>query len=96
MIRVQLNDNFLPLKSAKEPQKYAPTRVPLKREQVALWETELKRLNPLQILPDYLKALEEERKRAVAIENAKGDAALDYAPFQERAYFASNDSSPEL
>ena len=67
----------------------------LKREQIALWQAEIDvagRFAP----PSWSDALSKARARAEQIRKTEGDAASTlYSSFQERAYFARNDGSPQ-
>ena len=67
----------------------------LKREQIALWQAEIDvagRFAP----PSWSDALSKARARAEQIRKTEGDAAsTPYSSFQERAYFARNDGSPQ-
>ena len=67
----------------------------LKREQIALWQTEIERAG--RFAPSsWSDALHRTRARAEQIRRTEGDAAaLASTSFQERAYFARNDGSPQ-
>ena len=67
----------------------------LKQEQIALWQAEIERAGryaPYQ----WKDALGQEQARAQQIRRTEGDAAsIPFNSFQERAYFARNDGSPQ-
>ena len=69
-----------------------------KRKQSALWENETALLTPRG---EYLKTARALRNQISFIQNFRGDAAAqssyypDWPRFQERAYFAANDDSPQ-
>ena len=67
----------------------------LKREQIALWQTEIERAG--RYAPySWKEALKQEQARAEQIRRTEGDAAsIPFNLFQERAYFARNDGSPQ-
>ena len=67
----------------------------LKREQAALWQDEIDRAG--RFAPaSWSDALRRTRARAEQIRRTEGDAAsLASSSFQERAYFARNDGSPQ-
>ncbi len=67
----------------------------LKREQIALWQAEIERAG--RFAPySWSDALRRTRARAEQIRRTEGDAAsLASSSFQERAYFARNDGSPQ-
>ena len=70
----------------------------LKREQIALWQAEIERAG--RYVPyNWNDILRQTRARAEEIRRAEGDAAsvpFQKIPgFQERAYFARNDGSPQ-
>ena len=67
----------------------------LKREQVALWQNEIERAGRFAPL-GWNEALRRARARAEQVRLAEGDAASLLSPsFQERAYFARDDGSPQ-
>ena len=67
----------------------------LKREQIALWREEIDRAG--RFAPyGWNDALRQARARAEQIRTTEGDAAsMPFNAFQERAYFARNDGSPQ-
>ena len=67
----------------------------LKREQIALWQTEIERAGTYAPR-SWSEALRKTRARAEQIRRTEGDAAsIPYSSFQERAYFARDDGSPQ-
>ena len=67
----------------------------LKREQIALWQDEIARAG--RYVPyNWMDILRRTRARAEQVRATEGDAAsLPFNSFQERAYFARNDGSPQ-
>ncbi len=67
----------------------------LKREQAALWQAEIERAG-FYAPASWSDALRKTRARAEQIRRTEGDAAsIPFNSFQERAYFARNDGSPQ-